>query len=107
MLSGRLLFLLSGDLFAEYSNVLVRPGIERLHRRPGEEIESLLFDLAANGMWRNPTSTSPAPDPGDTHLWELLASWPESRLVTGDRRLLEFPPRPGAVLTPRSAIEFV
>lgn len=107
MLSGRLLYLLSGDLFAEYSDVMARPGIARLHRRPREEIKSLLFDLAANGMWRNPASTSPAPDPGDTHLCELLASWPESRLVTGDRRLLESPAWRGAALTPRSAIEIV
>ena len=55
--------------------------------------------LLANGMWRQPAAAAPAPESGDNHLWALLASWPESRLVTGDRRLLDCPPRPGAGLT--------
>ena len=101
MIDGRLLYLISGALFAEYSEVLRRPGVARLHRRTDDAIDRLLTVLAANGMWRQPAAAAPAPDPGDNHLWALLASWPESRLVTGDRRLLDCPPRRGAVLTPR------
>lgn len=103
MLDGRLLYLMSGALFAEYSEVLRRPGVARLHRQTDDEIDRLLMVLAANGMWRHPVSADPAPDSGDDHLWALLASWPNSRLVTGDKRLLDSPPRPGAVLTPREA----
>ena len=56
-------------------------------------------------MWREPAATASAPDAGDNHLWELLASWPESRLVTGDRRPLDDPAGPGAVLTPREVTD--
>ena len=103
MLDGRLLYLMSGALFTEYSEVLGRPGVARLHRRTDDEIDRLLMVLAANGMWRQPAVAVSAPDSGDDHLWALLASWPGSRLVTGDKRLLDNPPGPGAVLTPREA----
>lgn len=103
MLDGRLVYLMSGSLFAEYSEVLRRPAIARLHRLADDEVDRLLTILAANAMWREAATTAFAPDPGDNHLWELLASWPEGRLVTGDRRLLDDPPRFGAVLTPREA----
>lgn len=107
MLDGRLLYLMSGALFAEYSEVLRRPAIARLHVRTVPETDRLLMVMAANGMWRQPASADPAPDSGDDHLWALLASWPGSRLITGDRRLLDLPPRPGAVLTPRAADTFI
>ena len=103
MADGRLVYLMSGSLFAEYSDVLRRPAITRLHGLADDEVARLLTVLAANAMWREPAATAFAPDPGDNHLWELLASWPESRLVTGDRRLLDNPPRVGAVLTPCEA----
>ncbi len=101
MLDGRLLYLMSGALLSEYSAVLRRPGVARFHQRTDEEIDRLLTVLAANAIWRQPTGTDPASDSGDNHLWALLASQPNSRLITGDRRLLENPPRPGTVLTPR------
>ncbi len=66
-------------------------------------VARLLTVIAANAMWRQAVTAAAAPDAGDNHLWALLASWPESRLVTGDRRLLDNPPRLGAVLTPREA----
>ena len=103
MLDGRLVHLMSGDLFTEYSEVLHRPAVSRLHRLSDDEVARLLTVIAANAMWRQAATAAPAPDAGDNHLWALLASWPESRLVTGDRRLLDNPPRLGAVLTPREA----
>ena len=103
MLDGRIIHLMSGSLLAEYSQVLRRPGIARLHRLTDDDIDRLLTVVAANAMWCQPTVTASAPDSGDDHLWALLASRPDSRLVTGDRRLLENPLRPGAVLTPREA----
>ena len=107
MLDGRMLYLMSGALFAEYSEVLRRPGVARLHRQTDDEIDRLLMVLAANGMWRQPADAVHAPDSGDDHLWALLASWPDSRLVTGDKRLVDNPPRPGAVLTPREAASLI
>jgi len=107
MLDGRLLYLVSGALFAEYSDVLRRSAIARLHRRTDDEIERLLTLLAANGMWRQPAPAAAAPDSGDNHLWALLASWPDSCLVTGDRRLHDNPPQLGGVLTPRQASAFI
>jgi len=106
MADGRLVYLMSGSLFAEYSEVLRRPAVARLHRLADDEVDRLLTVLAANAMWREPATTASAPDAGDNHLWELLASWPESRLVTGDQRLLDDPPGPGAVLTPREASDY-
>ena len=107
MLDGRLIYLMSGSLFAEYSDVLRRPAIARLHRLSDDEVDRLLTVLAANAMWRGTTTAPPAPDVGDNHLWALLASWPESGLVTGDRRLLDDPPRFGVVLTPREAFGLI
>ena len=98
---------MSGALFTEYSEVLRRPAIARLHRRTAHEVDRLLTVLAANAMWRQPAAAAPAPDTGDNHLWALLASWPESRLVTGDRRLVDNPPRLGSVLTPRETIALI
>ncbi len=103
MLDGRLVYLMSGALFTEYSEVLHRPAVARLHRLSDDEVARLLTVVAADAMWRQATTAAPAPDAGDNHLWALLASWPESRLVTGDQRLLDSPPRLGAVLTPREA----
>ena len=103
MLEGRLVYLMSGALFTEYSEVLHRPAVSRLHHLSDDEVAGLLTVIAANAMWRQAAPAAPAPDAGDNHLWALLASWPESRLVTGDRRLLDNPPRLGAVLTPREA----
>ena len=94
---------MSGALFAEYSEILHRPAIAHLHLRAARETDRLLMVIAASGMWRNPASADPAPDSGDDHLSALLANWTGSRLITGDRRLLDRPPRPGTVLTPRAA----
>ena len=107
MLDGRLLYLMSGTLFDEYSKVLRRPGVVCLHGRTDGEIDQLLTVLAAHAMWCQPAPAAPAPDAGDDHLWALLASRPNSRLVTGDRLLIERPPRPGVVLTPRQAVRAI
>lgn len=50
-------------------------------------------------------STSPAPDPGDQHLWDLLAAAPTAVLVTGDQLLLEHPPEGRSALSPKSFVE--
>ena len=101
MLDGTLLYLMSSDLLSEYSSVLRRPGLVRLHGRTDDEIDRLLAGLVANAMWREPAVKSDAPDTGDDHLWALLASYPRGQLVTGDRLLLENPPGGASVTSPR------
>ena len=101
MLDGGILYLMSSDLLDEYSSVLRRPGLVRLHGRTDDEIDRLLAGLVANAMWREPAVKGDAPDPGDDHLWALLASCPRGQLITGDRLLLENPPGDAAVTSPR------
>lgn len=105
MLDGRLLYLMSGALFSEYSAVLRRPAVVRYHQRTERQIDQLLTDLAANAVWREPPASDAAPDDGDNHVWALLEGHPGSCLITGDRRLLDNPPRPGSVVTPREVAD--
>lgn len=105
MLDGDLLYLMSSDLLAEYSAVSRRPRIARLHGRADDELDRLLTELTANAVWRHPSSGPPAPESGDDHLWALLSSWPGSRLVTGDRLLVENPPATAVVATPRQVVD--
>ncbi|AJF06049.1 putative toxin-antitoxin system toxin component, PIN family [Geoalkalibacter subterraneus] len=105
MLSGRFIYLLSPDLLAEYRLVLLRPAIISRHGLSIEEVDDLLEDLAAGAVWREPDKEAKAPDPGDNHLWALLACHPNATLVTGDRLLLENPPPGTKILTPREFLE--
>ena len=101
MLDGGILYLMSNDLLDEHSSVLRRPGLVRLHGRTDDEIDRLLAGLVANAMWREPAAKGVAPDPGDDHLWALLARCPRGQLITGDRLLLENPPGDASVTSPR------
>lgn len=105
MLDGRLVFLMSEELLIEYTSVLRRPKLARLHRLDEEELDRLLADLVANAMWREPARAGNAPDPGDNHLRALLECHPGARLITGDRLLLEHPPEAGATVSPLRFIE--
>jgi putative PIN family toxin of toxin-antitoxin system len=102
MLDGRLLYLLSPTLLREYRQVLLRPNLLGLHRLGENEVDRLLTELTANALWREPANVSQesAPDPGDDHLWALLASEPGAMLVTGDKLLLGNPRAGSAVITP-------
>ena len=102
MPDGGFIYSMSDELLSEYSRVLRRPGLVRLHGLTDEELDRLLADLVANAMWRAPAAADDAPDTGDQHLWALLAIHPQGCLVTGDRLLLEHPPRSVSVLSPRS-----
>ena len=105
MLEGRLLYLLSAGLLEEYSAVLRRPRIAARHRLADSEIDSLLTELVANSIWREVGAATSAPDPGDDHLWDLLAAEPGSVLVTGDELLLKRPPKRAAVISARRCVE--
>jgi len=108
MLNGSLPYLLSPALLEEYRAVLLRPKLRRAHGLSEAQIDTLLTEIVANAVWREPPKDAvhTAPDPGDDHLWALLASEPSSVLVTGDQLLLETP-RPGSsIVLPAGCAHF-
>ncbi len=106
MLEARFPFLLSVALLAEYREVLLRPRIHQRHRLSEGEIDSILTAIALNGVVRDPQGVgAPAPQRGDAHLWELLASQPGSVLVTGDKALFREAPKAASVLSPAGFVE--
>lgn len=103
MLAGDGIFLLSLALLAEYRRVLLRPRIQKRHGLAGTEIDQILSTIVMNAALREAAPPLiPAPDPGDDHLWALLAVAPHAVLVTGDRLLLEKPFPGRSVLTARA-----
>jgi putative PIN family toxin of toxin-antitoxin system len=106
LLGGRFIYLLSPELLKEYRSVLLRPKLLRLHGLNEQQIDYLLTEITANAIWHETPAVSneSAPDPGDKHLWHLLATEPASILVTGDRLLLENPPQQCSVASPASCV---
>lgn len=104
MLTGRFIYGLSPTLLFEYRAVFNRPKIRALHNLSIAEIDLLLTELTANAVWREPSVGVSAPDPGDNHLWSLLAHLPQSILVTGDKLLLNNPPEFAKVVTATEAL---
>ena len=100
MLSGTLVFLLSPALLDEYRSVLSRPKLVKLHSLTETQLDPLFAELTANAIWREPKPGSLAPDRGDDHLWALLSAYSGSILITGDRLLLENPPKQSSVISP-------
>lgn len=88
MLAATFPYVISEALLAEYRAVLARPVLRKLHGLSADEIETLMLALAEHAIVLNPVATMAAPDPGDQHLWELLAAHAEVRLVTGDKLLM-------------------
>lgn len=109
MLEGGLFFLLSPALLQEYREVLARPRLMSMHGLTHEEIDHLLTDLTANALWREPPAdcAQTAPEPGDTHLWSLLAAEPTAILVTGDKLLLDNPEPGRSVITPSGCFDLL
>lgn len=105
MLAGRLLYLMSPALLEEYRSVLLRPRIAKLHGLGEAEVDRVLVELTANAIWREPGRATPAPDPGDDHLWALLAVHDSSILITGDLLLQTHPPPDHRVISPSAWLE--
>lgn len=87
MLAAAFPFVLSEALVAEYRTVLRRPSLRKSHGLSIEELDVILVDLVQHGIVLSPVRASPAPDPGDQHLWDLLAAREDLLLVTGDTLL--------------------
>ncbi len=103
MLAGRFPVLLSADLVAEYRALLLRPRVRERHGLAEVQVDRILDELTLNAAVREPpAATTRAPEPGDQHLWDLLALQADAVLVTGDRRLLESETAPGGVVSPRA-----
>jgi predicted nucleic acid-binding protein len=98
--------LLSAELLKEYHSVLLRPKLLRLHGLSDQQVALFLTEITANAIWCKKISTlkEQPPDPGDCHLWQLLATEPSAVLVTGDRLLLENPPRENSVISPADCV---
>ncbi|HVS04170.1 MAG TPA: putative toxin-antitoxin system toxin component, PIN family [Thermoanaerobaculia bacterium] len=104
MLAGALTFLLSVDLLAEYRRVLLRPKICRRHGLTEAEVDAVLETLAFHGILREPPGAlDPPRDPGDAHLFALLAVEPRAILISGDLETLAQVPS-GRGLSPRDAV---
>ena len=88
MLGAAFPFVVSEALLAEYRAVLARPNVCRLHGLGAEALETMVAAIARHATLLAPPVTSPAPDPGDQMLWDLLAARADLVLVTGDKLLL-------------------
>ena len=106
MLEAGFVYLLSTELVAEYRQVLWRPVIRKLHRLTSTQIDQILVKIVTNAVIREPAcSSTTAPEPGDQHLWDLMACEPGTVLVTGDRKLVKTPPDGASVLSPAAFVE--
>ena len=105
MLSAAFPFVLSEQLLAEYHDVLERPKLRKLHGLDAVAVDIVLVELALHAIVLKPVAAPTAPDPGDQHLWDLLAARDGLRLVTGDKRLLADALMLDRLLSPRAFID--
>lgn len=106
MLCGRFAFVLSNTLLDEYRRVMLRDAIRNLHGLSPNQVDVILTEIVTNAIIRDPgVASQTAPDPGDNHLWDLLRHTKNAMLVTGDRKLIDNPPRFASVVSPRSFVQ--
>jgi len=105
MLAAAFAYVISDALLAEYRTVLRRTPLRKVHRLTSREIDAVLVDLAQHAIVLAPLPTRPAPDPGDQHLWELLALRDDLVLVTGDKRLQRDRAMGSRILAPAAFVE--
>ncbi len=105
MLSAAFPFVLSDALMAEYRSVLLRPALIKAHGLGPGEIDVVLVELAQHAMVLSPRAAGAAPDPGDQHLWDLLAARDDLVLITGDKLLQRNRAMRRRILTPAEFAE--
>ncbi|MBE2241443.1 MAG: twitching motility protein PilT, partial [Burkholderiaceae bacterium] len=69
------------------------------------EVETLLTDIAQHAIVLVPGVGSPAPDPGDQLLWDLLAAKPDLLLITGDKALQRDAAMRSRVVSPQAFVD--
>lgn len=106
MLNAAFAFAVSEPLLAEYREVLARPKLQKLHELADGGVESVVAGIARHAIVMAPAASSPAPDPGDQMLWDLLAARADLVLVTSDKRLLGDRAMRGRVITPQAFLAF-
>ncbi|MEE4276652.1 MAG: PIN domain-containing protein [Thermoleophilia bacterium] len=112
LLDGRVPFVISADLLAEYRRVLLRPIIAERHGWVSADIDRLLAELTTAAYLRQPPddgaadTDDPPPDgpAGDEHVIRLLAHEPRASLVSGDGQLLDAVRGWREVLTPAELV---
>ena len=105
MLAAAFSYAISDALLAEYRAVLRRPPLRKAHGLTSSEIDAILVDLAQHAIVLAPARAQPAPDPGDQHLWELLAVRNDLVLITGDKRLQRDPSTGSRIVSPAAFIK--
>lgn len=105
MLVAKFAFVVSTQLLAEYRDVLCRPKLRKLHGLSADELDTVLTELALHAIVLTIAPAPMAPDPGDQHLWGLLAVRDDLVLITGDTRLLESNDWPQRVRSPRQWLD--
>jgi len=105
ILNGKIIFILSPELLQEYFEVLSRPKLIKLHGLSDKEIEQILSEVTANAIWLEVDDEFVAPDPGDSHLWNLLMKHKDYTLVTGDQLLIEQAPLNRSVISPATYVK--
>ena len=106
MLAGQFRFLISAELLSEYREVLLRPKIRRRHRLSDAEVDVLLTDIAAAGIFLEievPTGGRGRKD--DDHIRQILVADSSAVLVTGDLKLVVALGKGVRVLTARAFTE--
>ena len=105
MLAAVFPFAISDALLAEYRTVLRRPPLRKAHGLTSDELDIVLVALAHHGIVIAPAPAPPATDPGDQHLWELLAAREDLLLVTGEKKLQRDRAMGPRILTPATFVE--
>ena len=105
MLAATFPFAISDALLAEYGTVLRRPALRKAHGLASDEIDMIVLDLAQHAIVIAPVPAPPAPDPGDQHLWELLAAREDLLLITGEKKLQRDRAMSHRVVTPAAFVE--
>ena len=98
-------FALSEALLAEYRRILRRPSLRKVHGLTPDELDVILLELAQHGIVLPPMPAPPAREPGDQHLWELLAAREDLLLISGDKRLQQDDIMGHRVLSPATFVE--
>ena len=105
MLAATFPFVVSEALLAEYRTVLVRPALRKQHGLTVTEVETLLTDIAHHAIVLAPAVGSPAPEPGNQLLRNLLAAREDLLLVTGDQAPQDDAAMRARVLSPRAFVD--